>query len=105
MTAAPPGPSLFSSFSGELNTDNRIRRETFLLSLLGQALILGLIVYLTSCVIENAPEISRQFPNWLNCPSSFSGITAEAGAIAIRCRHRKVRHRERRSMLKSCLLQ
>lgn len=41
MNAAPPGPSLLSSFSGELNTDDRIRRETFLLSLLGQAVILG----------------------------------------------------------------
>ena len=79
MTAAPPGPSLFSSFSGELNTDDRIRRETFLLSLLGQALILGLIVYFTSCVIENAPEIRRQFPKLAELPIVFLGHNGGGG--------------------------
>lgn len=79
MTAAPPGPSLLSSFSGELNTDDRIRRETFLLSLLGQAVILGVIVYFTSCVIENARIIKRQFPKLAELPIVFLGRDGGGG--------------------------
>jgi len=79
MTAAPPGPSLFSGFSGERNVDDRIRREAFLISLLGQAVILGVIVYFTSCVIENAPEISRQLPKMAELPIFFLGHNGGGG--------------------------
>lgn len=79
MTAAPPGPSLFSNFSGESHRDDRIRRETFLLSLVGQAAILGVIVYFTSCVIENAPGISRQFPKLAELPIVFLGNNGGGG--------------------------
>lgn len=79
MTAAPPGPSLFSNFSGESHLDDRIRRETFLFSLLGQAAILGLIVYFTSCVIQNAPAISRQFPKLAELPIVFLGHNGGGG--------------------------
>ena len=79
MTAAPPGPSLFSIFSGERQVDDRIRRETFLLSLLGQAAILGVMVYFTSCVIRNAPEISRQLPKFAELPIVFLGHNGGGG--------------------------
>src|ERR1700739_1335744 len=79
MTAAPPGPSLFSIFSGERDVDDRIRREAFVLSLLGQAVILGVIVYFTSCVIRNAPEISRQLPKFAELPIVFLGRNGGGG--------------------------
>ena len=79
MTAAPPGPSLFSAFSGQHSADDRIRRETFLLSLLGQAAILSVIVYFTSCVIRNAPEIRRQFPKFAELPIVFLGHNGGGG--------------------------
>src|ERR1700739_4426402 len=79
MTAAPPGPSLFSIFSGERDVDDRIRREAFLFSLLAQAAILGVIVYFTSCVIRNAPEISRQLPRFAELPIVFLGHNGGGG--------------------------
>ena len=79
MTAAPPGPSLFSAFSGEQSVHDRIRRETFLLSLLGQAAILGVIVYFTSCVIENTGGIRRQFPKLAELPIVFLGHNGGGG--------------------------
>ena len=47
MTAAPPGPNLFSVFTGESQDFSR-RRETFAGSLIGQAAILALIIYVTT---------------------------------------------------------
>ncbi len=79
MTAAPPGPSLFSIFSGERDVDYRTRREAFLLSLVGQAAILGVIIYFTSCVIRNAPEISRQLPKFAELPIVFLGHNGGGG--------------------------
>jgi hypothetical protein len=54
MTAASlgPGPNLFSILSAEHDGTYRTRRESFVLSLLGQAAILGLLIYFTSCVIR-----------------------------------------------------
>lgn len=76
MTAATPGPSspsLFSMFSGEPNGLYRSNREAFFFSLLGQALIVGLLVYFTSCVIQGTPGIVPQRP-WANeLPLIFSG--------------------------------
>ena len=70
MTAASPGPGplLFSLLSGENNGGYRARRETFLLSLLGQAAILGLLIYFTSCVIRSAPEIASRLPKFNELP-------------------------------------
>lgn len=79
MTAAPPGPSLFSIFSGERDVDYRTRRGAFLLSLVGQAAILGVIIYFTSCVIRNAPEISRQLPKFAELPIVFLGHNGGGG--------------------------
>jgi len=75
MTAASPGPGpdIFSILSGENNRLYRTRRETFAFSLLGQAAILGLIVYFTSCVIRGTPEIGRELPRLGDLPVVFSG--------------------------------
>ncbi len=52
MTAAPAGPTqLFSTFSGQADGMYRTRHEAFLFSLLGQALIVGLLTYFTCCLI------------------------------------------------------
>jgi len=77
MTAAPPIPRLFSTLNGE--NESRTRRETILFSLLGHVLVLGLIVYLTSCVIRSAPEIARHIPKIEDLPLIFSGRNGGGG--------------------------
>ncbi|HYM77991.1 MAG TPA: energy transducer TonB [Candidatus Dormibacteraeota bacterium] len=57
MTAAPPGLTLFSILRGEEEILSR-RRETFAASLIGQAGILALIIYFTTCVMEG-PTLVR----------------------------------------------
>lgn len=81
MTAASPGPGplLFSILSGENNGGHRARRETFLLSLLGQAAILGLLIYFTSCVIRSAPEIASRLPKFNELHLVFSGHNGGGG--------------------------
>lgn len=82
MTAAPPGPSvpnLFSMFSDKDNSLYRPRRESFLLSLLTQAAIVGLFVYLSSCVIKNTPELDRRLPALKDFPLIFSGSNGGGG--------------------------
>ena len=80
MTAASlAGPSLFSVLSRENDLTSRTRREAFVFSLLGQAAILGLIVYFTSCVIRTTPAISRQLPRFAELPLIFSGHNGGGG--------------------------
>lgn len=81
MTAASPGPgpNIFSILSGEGDGLYRARRETFLFSLLGQAAIVGLLVYFTSCVIRGTPEIARQIPKFSELPLIFSGRNGGGG--------------------------
>jgi periplasmic protein TonB len=82
MTAAPsgsPDPNLFSMFSAERHMPYRTRREAFMLSLLGQGLILGLLVYLTSCVIRNPPRFVGKLPDLSNLPLVFSGHDGGGG--------------------------
>ena len=79
MTAASRGPQLFSLFSGSNDLLGRTRKEAFVLSLLGQAAILGLIVYFTSCVIRSTPDIARQFPKLRELPLIFSGRNGGGG--------------------------
>jgi TonB family protein len=50
MTAATSGPNVFSMFSSESGL-YRAQREAFVLSLAGQAAILGLLIYFTTSVI------------------------------------------------------
>lgn len=81
MTAASPGPgpNIFSILSGEGDGIYRVRRETFVFSLLGQAAIVGLLVYFTSCVIRGTPEIARQIPKVSELPLIFSGRNGGGG--------------------------
>ena len=85
MTAASPGPgpNIFSILSGENDGLYRARRETFFCSLLGQAAIVGLLIYFTSCVIRSTPEIARQLPKFIELPLVFSGHNGGAGAATM----------------------
>jgi TonB family protein len=65
--------------SGEDDGLYRTRHETFVFSLLGQAAILGLLVYFTSCVIRSTPEIARQLPKFSELPLVFSGHNGGGG--------------------------
>jgi len=79
-TATPgPGPNLFSTFSADSDGSYRSRRETFVFSLLGQAAILGLIIYFTSFVIGHTPEIAGKLPNLRELPLIFSGNSGGGG--------------------------
>jgi periplasmic protein TonB len=81
MTAASPGPGsgLFSILSSESEIFSRTRRETFALSLFGQALVLALIVYFTSCVISHPPVIVQNVPMLRDLPLIFSGHNGGGG--------------------------
>jgi len=47
--------------------------------MLGQAAVMALIVYFSSCVIRNAPEITRKLPNLNALPLIFSGDSGGGG--------------------------
>ena len=81
MTAASPGPgpNIFSMLSGEHDGLNRARRETFVFSMIGQALIVGLLIYFTSGVIQHPPEFVKQLPNLNELPLIFSGRNGGGG--------------------------
>jgi protein TonB len=78
MTAASlgPGPSLFT-FLSEDNAYSR-RRETFVLSLVGQAAILAIVIYLMT-MIGLPPEISHRFRSPEEPPLIFSGQNGGGG--------------------------
>lgn len=82
MTAAPVGPndSLFSAFTHPAHGLNRTRAETFLLSLLGQVLIVVLLAWSTSYVIHGPtvlPVLSSQLASKL--PTIFRGPSGGGG--------------------------
>ena len=86
MTAASPGPgpNIFSMLSQENDglycaRRERARRETFLFSMLGQAAVVGLLIYFTSCVIENPPEFVNRLPKLNELPLIFSGRNGGGG--------------------------
>lgn len=79
MTAASPGPPLFSILTNESDVLFRTRRETFLLSFLGQGALLALIIYLGSCVIRNPPDIVSRMPNLGDLSLVFSGHNGGGG--------------------------
>jgi hypothetical protein len=63
MTAAAPRASdtnLFFTFSNRAHTLYRPRRQTFVFSLLGQALVVGLILYCTCFVARDPARVVRQ---------------------------------------------
>ena len=82
MTAATPGPSgpnIFSMFSSEGQDLYRTKRESFVLSMLGQAAILGLLIYFTSCVIQCTPPQVGPLPPLSSLPLIFSGHNGGGG--------------------------
>ncbi len=80
MTAAPAGPTqLFSTFSGQADGMFRTRHEAFLFSLLGQALILGLLTYFTCCLIGGPPRIIGPLAKFRDLPLVFSGSNGGGG--------------------------
>lgn len=82
MTAATPGPPgshLFSMFLGERPSWYRGNCETFLFSLLGQTLVLGLLVYFSGCLIQAPPGIARRVPGLNLLPVIFSGRNGGGG--------------------------
>lgn len=81
MTAASPGPdpNIFSIFSPQNDSAYRARRDTFAFSLLGQAAIVGILIYFTSCVIRDVPNIAGQLPRFSELPLVFSGHNGGGG--------------------------
>ncbi len=81
MTPASPGPgpNIFSMLSGENDGLYRARRETFVFSMLGQAAIVGLLIYFTSCVIQGGPEIAREMPKLDQIRLIFLGNSGGGG--------------------------
>jgi TonB family protein len=80
MTIASPGPgpNIFSMWSGENDGLYRARREIFVFSLLGQAVVLALLIYFTSCVIRT-PGIVDKIPSLHDFPLIFSGRNGGGG--------------------------
>jgi TonB family protein len=81
MTSATSGssrPNIFSMFSGGGSGPYR-GRETFVFSLIGQAVIVGLLVYFTRCVITGTPQVIAKFPDLKELPLIFSGHNGGGG--------------------------
>lgn len=80
MTAASlrPDPGLFTILSKH-NNGLSPRRETFVFSLLGQAVIVGLFVYFTTYVFLGPPTISVHAPRFDDIPLIFSGKNGGGG--------------------------
>lgn len=78
MTAAMPGPHLFSVLSSENDGFFRTRKDTFLLSFLGQAAILAIIIYLMTGVVR-PPDIRKDVSVLANFPVVFSGFNGGGG--------------------------
>jgi len=66
-------------FSGDGHDLYRAKRETFFFSLLGQAVILGLLIYFTSCVIRGTAPIVVKLPPFNELPLVFSGHNGGGG--------------------------
>jgi len=76
MTAATEGPSGtngFWLFSGEGYGLYRTRQEILWLSMLGQVAVVGLLVYLISCVAPGSPGVDGIRPLMKELPLIFSG--------------------------------
>jgi periplasmic protein TonB len=70
---------LFSMFSRHGNERYLAHREAFVFSLLGQALIVGLLTYFTCCILDTPPEILRRLPKPLDLPLIFSSDSGGGG--------------------------
>jgi TonB family protein len=79
VTAATSGPNIFSTFSAEANGLYRTKRESFVFSLAAQAVILGIVIYFTRCVMVNTGEIAHGLPPFSEFPLVFSGSHGGGG--------------------------
>jgi TonB family protein len=79
MTAASPGPHLFSILDSDNHVLLRTRKDTFLLSLLGQGMILAIVIYFTTAVIRNPPTLVGWLPDFRKFPLVFSGNNGGGG--------------------------
>jgi protein TonB len=70
-------PNLFTILSS--SSDSSRRKETFFASLFGQAILLGVIVYLTSFVIHPGTPITPRMPKVEDLPLIFSGQNGGGG--------------------------
>jgi protein TonB len=61
-TAGPSGTNIFSIFSGEADSLYRFNRGTFACSILGQALVVGLLLCCTTFIARDSSRILRQVP-------------------------------------------
>jgi TonB family protein len=77
-TSLRPDPGLFTILSSGSDGISK-KRETFVLSLLGHAAILALVIYLTSFVIPSHPGMDRRLPNLDDLPLIFSGHNGGGG--------------------------
>jgi hypothetical protein len=100
MTAASPGPHLFSTLNSESDVLFRSRKDTFVLSLLGQTAVLAIIVYFTSCVART-PEFRKGVSDLARLPLSFPGFNAAVEEITIIFLPQRAAHREDLSRLRS----
>lgn len=78
MTPATPGPSLFSTFTSEQDGLYRPRKQTFLLSLIGQAAMLALVGYFTAN-IARTPEFRRDVSDLAKFHLTLSGFNDGGG--------------------------
>ncbi|PYX45422.1 MAG: hypothetical protein DMG79_19335, partial [Acidobacteria bacterium] len=81
MTAASPGPgpNIFSLFSDERRDLYRTRRETFVFSIIGQAVIVALLVYFTGYVVGGGRGRAPRIPDFRELPIVFSGFNGGGG--------------------------
>lgn len=81
MTAASSGPSdsIFSMFNGQSDRFRGNSRQTFLCSILGQGVVVGLLIYFTSCLVGNPPPIAARFPKLDDLSLVFPGHNGGGG--------------------------
>jgi periplasmic protein TonB len=80
MTAATRdlGPNFFSTISIYSSNSYRTRPEAFAFSVLGQAAVLAMVIYFTSCVIRTPPGLVHRVAS-LDLPLIFSGHNGGGG--------------------------
>ena len=84
MTATYPSPTsgtMLFTLSEESCGLYRARPQAFVLSMLGQAAVIGLLVWLTTCVAENPRDLKGRISNVINevGPLIFSGVGGGGG--------------------------
>jgi TonB family protein len=82
MTGAPAQSTstpLFSISSSQNHGHYPARREAFLFSVLGQALVVALLTYFTCCILDKPPDLLRQLHRSDELPLVFSGHNGGGG--------------------------